>query len=329
MHAPPELAVRVDKLVKQFGKTSALQGIDLTVETGSIVGLLGPNGAGKTTTVRILATLVRPDAGSASIFGYDVVRHARDVRRLVGLAGQYAGVDENISGLENLYLVARLVGLSSRAARARAAELIEQFDLVEAGPRLAREYSGGMRRRLDLAASLVSQPRLLYLDEPTTGLDPRSRRDLWRTVRELADSGTTVLLTTQYMEEAEALADTVVVIDRGKVVASGTPAVLRSRIGARVLRVRITSVADLPKLRHAVAATGLSVSGFAGDDFRGDLDENALAVAVPDELDVTRAVQALAQAGLGITAIDTLVPSLDEVFLRLTEPAATARGGAQ
>src|SRR3954471_13410353 len=230
--------IRVEGLVKRFGDTRAVNGVHFVVPAGQVVGLLGPNGAGKTTTVRMLATLVQPDEGRAFVCGYDVVRQPQEVRRLIGVTGQYATVDEGISGWENLYLIARLLDLPRKRARVRADELLERFGLAGRGRRLVGTYSGGMRRRLDLAASLIGDPRVLYLDEPTTGLDPNSRNGLWDEVRTLVAGGATVLLTTQYMEEAEALSDSVVVIDGGRVIASGATNQVRAWVGGHVLHVR-------------------------------------------------------------------------------------------
>src|SRR5487761_391220 len=230
-------AIETRGLVKRFGKTTALAGVDLTARACSVLGLLGPNGAGKTTAVRILATLLRPDAGSATVCGYDVVRDAHQVRQLIGLTGQYASVDEGLSGTNNLLMIGRLLGLSRQDARARAAELLTRFELTDAAGRAAKTYSGGMRRRLDLAASLVGRPRVLFLDEPTTGLDPNSRSDVWAMIRGLVADGVTVLLTTQYLDEADQLAHDIVVIDRGKVIATGTPDELKTRAGGQVLMV--------------------------------------------------------------------------------------------
>ena len=239
-------SIVTEGLVKRFDQTRALDGIDLLVRTGSVFGLLGPNGAGKTTAVRILATLVRPDGGHATVCGHDVVSHAHQVRQLTGLTGQYASVDETLTGLENLMLIGRLTGQSRPAARSRARDLLASFRLTDAADRAVKTYSGGMRRRLDLAASLVSRPRVLYLDEPTTGLDPRSRNEMWDVVRGLTATGVTVLLTTQYLEEADLLASEIAVIDHGTVIATGTPTELKARTGALTLAVRPASPADVP-----------------------------------------------------------------------------------
>jgi oleandomycin transport system ATP-binding protein len=228
-------SIIAEGLVKRFGATTALNGIDLQVRTGTVFGLLGPNGAGKTTAVRILATLIEPDGGHAAVNGLDVVRQAHQVRQVIGLTGQYASVDESLTGTENLYLIGRLIGLSRAQARQRAKELLAQFSLTDAAGRAAKTYSGGMRRRLDLAASLVTRPRVLYLDEPTTGLDPRSRNDMWDVVRGLTDSGVTVLLTTQYLEEADQLASDLAVVDHGSVIATGSPDELKAQTGAQSL----------------------------------------------------------------------------------------------
>src|SRR6478736_1870715 len=230
-------AVEATGLVKRFGKTTALDGVDLAARQGRVLGVLGPNGAGKTTAVRILATLLRPDSGQVSVCGYDVLRDAHQVRQLIGLTGQYASVDEGLSGTNNLIMIGRLLGLSRADARVRAAELLERFELTDAAGRPAKTYSGGMRRRLDLAASLVGQPRVLYLDEPTTGLDVASRGQLWDLIEGLAEAGTTVLLTTQYLEEADRLAGQVVVIDHGHVVAEGSPAELKERSAGQIIEV--------------------------------------------------------------------------------------------
>ncbi|GAA0607342.1 ATP-binding cassette domain-containing protein [Kutzneria viridogrisea] len=316
-----DTAIETVGLVKQFGDKRALDGVDLKVPAGTVLSLLGPNGAGKTTVVRILATLTRPDGGRATVCGNDVVREADLVRRLIGLTGQYASVDENISGWENLYLVGRLTDLPRRRARARADELLEQFGLTAAAKQLPRSYSGGMRRKLDLAASLVGEPRVLYLDEPTTGLDPRSRNALWAAVRARVATGTTVLLTTQYMEEAEALADSVVVMDNGRVIEAGTTDQLRARVGGKVLHIRPTRAADLAQVLRALAGAGLAGAS---------LDAGAGLVRMPiaGDAELTTAVGALASSALPIAGIDTHVPSLDEVFLSLTGAQPAGSGDA-
>ncbi|WP_149183919.1 ATP-binding cassette domain-containing protein [Streptomyces sp. TRM49041] len=308
------LAIEVEGLVKRFGAHRALDGVDLAVPAGQILGLLGPNGAGKTTTVRVLATLLQPDAGRARVFGYDVVKEPHQVRRCIALTGQFASVDGNISGRENLYLIARLLGVPARRARSEANGMLERFRLAEAGGKPAREYSGGMRRRLDLAASLMGEPRLIYLDEPTTGLDPHSRNELWAMVEERARAGATVLLTTQYMEEAEALADSVVVVDKGRVIAAGTAAELRARVGGRTLEIRPAHPRDLAALAGSLALEGLD----------GRIDQEACAVRLPlvepDEL--TRAVRAVTASAVEVLAVDTRVASLDEAFIELTRSTA-------
>ncbi|WP_432138457.1 MULTISPECIES: ATP-binding cassette domain-containing protein [unclassified Streptomyces] len=320
-HTTP--AIRATDLAKQFGDTRAVRGVSFEVPEGTVLGLLGPNGAGKTTTVRMLCTLVRPDSGQAFIHGYDVARQSREVRNLIGMTGQYAAVDEDISGWENLYLIGRLLNMGRSAARSGADSMLERFRLTEAGNRPVKTYSGGMRRRLDLAASLLGEPKVLFLDEPTTGLDPHSRNELWDEVRSLAGQGTSVLLTTQYMEEAEALADSVVVIDRGEVIASGTVGDLRERIGGPVLHLTPRDRADLPAVRRALEGAGLGP--LAVDDTDG-------LVRLP--LDragrtVTEAVRVLGASGIELARVDTLTPSFDDVFLTLTgnapvTPLATA-----
>jgi len=276
-----------------------------------VFGLLGPNGAGKTTAIRVLSTLLRPDAGSASVGGYDVVRHPQEVRRLIGLTGQYAAVDELLSGQENLYMIGRLLGLRRGESRTRAGELLEAFDLSEAATKYVKAYSGGMRRRLDLAASLVGRPRFLYLDEPTTGLDPRSRIELWGMIRGLVAEGTTVLLTTQYLEEADNLADEIVVIDRGRVIAAGTPLQLKTRVGGQVLQARPSDPADLPATERILAT-------FAGDGDSPHADGQLVTVRIHDRSALGRAVRRLDDEGIGIEDLSLRRPSLDEVFLAVT-----------
>ncbi|MEX2420988.1 MAG: ATP-binding cassette domain-containing protein, partial [Actinomycetota bacterium] len=268
-------AIEAEGLVKSFGKVRALDGVDMVAREGTVFGLLGPNGAGKTTAIRILSTLIRPDSGRAAVGGYDVERQPREVRRLIGLTGQNAAVDELLSGKENLYMIGRLLGMRASEARARATQLLEDFDLTDAATKLAKAYSGGMRRRLDLAASLVGTPRFLYLDEPTTGLDPRSRLGLWVIIRKLVAEGTTVLLTTQYLEEADRLADEIVVIDHGRVIAAGTPQQLKTRIAGQVLLARPADPADL-------AATEKILATFAAGGEGPHNDGRLVTVSIAD-----------------------------------------------
>jgi oleandomycin transport system ATP-binding protein len=302
-------AILAEGLVKRFGETTALDGVDLAVRRGSVLGLLGPNGAGKTTVVRILATLLRPDAGRATIGGHDVVRDAHEARRLIGLTGQYASVDESLTGTENLILIGRLLGLPRAEARQRAAELLAEFRLSDAASKPAKAYSGGMRRRLDLAASLVGRPQVLYLDEPTTGLDPRSRNEMWDIVRELVGGGVTVLLTTQYLEEADLLADEIVVIDHGRVIATGGPDELKGRVGGQILAVRPKLVSDLPIVESVVAR----VAG-ATPEVRDGL----VTVPASDSALLPAVVRHLDEAEVQIGELALRGASLDEVFLSLT-----------
>src|ERR671936_2340977 len=257
----PDHAVQAEGLVKRFGSTVALDGVDLTVEEGTVMGLLGPNGAGKTTTVRVLATLLRPDSGSASVFGRDVVSRASEVRELIALTGQFAAIDELLTGRENLRMFGQLFRLSRREAARRADDLLERFDLADAADRVARTYSGGMRRRLDLASSLLTRPRVLFLDEPTTGLDPRSRNEIWSVVRELVRDGTTLLLTTQYLEEADQLADQIAVIDRGRMIAEGTGNELKDRVGGQILEVELANAAQRERAQAVLARGGCGGPG--------------------------------------------------------------------
>jgi oleandomycin transport system ATP-binding protein len=302
-------AIQAEGLVKHFGETTALAGADLAAPTGTVLAVLGPNGAGKTTAVRILATLLRPDQGHATVGGYDVVAQAHQVRQLIALTGQYAAVDESLTGVENLLLIGRLLGLSRAAARRRAGELLEEFALADAGGRAAKTYSGGMRRRLDLAASMVGRPRILYLDEPTTGLDPRGRGDLWRVVRGLVRDGVTVLLTTQYMEEADQLADDVVVIDHGRVVASGTPDQLKTQVGGQVLHVSPVRQADVATVARVVT----DLSGAAPDAVNGSVSAQVADPALPPAI-----LQRLTDAGVPVAELSLRKPSLDEAFFALT-----------
>jgi len=302
-------SIVAEGLAKRFGDTVALDGIDLAVRTGTVFGLLGPNGAGKTTAVRILATLLRPDGGHAAVCGHDVVDHAHQVRQLTGLTGQYASVDETLTGLENLILIGRLTGRSRAEARARARDLLAVFRLGDAADRAAKTYSGGMRRRLDLAASLVTRPRVLYLDEPTTGLDPRSRNEMWDIVRGLTATGVTVLLTTQYLEEADQLASEIAVIDHGTVIATGTPEELKSRTGALTLAVRPSRPADVPAVAAVVAAITCAEHA---------VSNTTVTVPVSDERLMPAVVRRLDDQGIGVAELILRGSSLDEVFLSLT-----------
>ncbi|MDQ4085897.1 MAG: ATP-binding cassette domain-containing protein [Actinomycetota bacterium] len=302
-------AILADGLVKRFGETTALDGVDLAVAPGTVLGLLGPNGAGKTTAVRVLATLLRPDAGRATVGGYDVVRQAHHVRGLIGMTGQYASVDENLTGAENLLLIGRLLGQPRREAKQRSRDLLARFGLAEAAGRAAKTYSGGMRRRLDLAASLVGRPQLLYLDEPTTGLDPRARLELWELVRGLVRDGVTVLLTTQYLEEADELADEIAVIDRGRVIATGTPAQLKERTGAQSLAVRPATDSDIPTVLAVVRE-------LVGTE--PELQGQRVTAPVTDPAVLPAAVRRLDDAGVVITELALREASLNEVFLSLT-----------
>jgi ABC-2 type transport system ATP-binding protein len=306
-----ELAIETAGLVKVFGTTRAVDGVDLEVRTGGVYGFLGPNGAGKTTTIRILATLLRPDAGSARVLGHDVVADPGAVRRRVGLTGQFASVDEDLTGRENLVLLGRLLGYSRPQARARAAELLDGFDLTEAADRQVKRYSGGMRRRLDIAASIVVTPDLMFLDEPTTGLDPRSRNQVWDIVRALVAGGTTVLLTTQYLDEADQLADRIAVIDRGRVIAEGTPGELKASVGSGALHVRVMDPAQRPAAERVLAAA-LRVP------VELESDPAALSARVSDPERVAIALAELSRAGVAFTDFALGQPSLDEVFLALT-----------
>jgi len=316
---PNHPAVRVRDLHKRFGSTHALAGVDLEVREGTILGLLGPNGAGKTTLVRVLATLLRPDAGSAEIFGVDVVADPGAVRGLMGLTGQFAAVDELLTGRENLLMFGRLFGLSATEARRRGDELLERFDLADAAGRPARTYSGGMRRRLDLASSLLTRPRILFLDEPTTGLDPRSRNQIWDAARDLVREGTTLLLTTQYLEEADQLADRIVVIDHGRVIAQGTGGELKDRVGGQLLEVELGDPADRDRAQRVLATVGCG---------QPQLSERADRLSLPapqnDGLGLLEnAAGALREAGLSISDLGLRRPTLDDVFLQLTGKAPT------
>jgi oleandomycin transport system ATP-binding protein len=313
-------AVTVRGLVKHYGETKALDGVDLDVREGTVMGVLGPNGAGKTTLVRILSTLLAPDSGRATVAGYDVVRQPRQLRRVIGLTGQYASVDEKLPGWENLYMIGRLLDLSRKEARARADELLERFSLTEAARRPAGTYSGGMRRRLDLAASMIGHPAVLFLDEPTTGLDPRTRNEVWDEVKRMVGDGVTVLLTTQYMEEAEQLASELTVVDRGKVIAGGKIDELKAKVGGRTLRIRPTDPLQLRPLAGWLDELGLT--GLATATV--DTERGAVSVPVLSDEQLTAVVGAVTARGITLASITTELPSLDEVFLSLTGHRASA-----
>ena len=309
-------AIVVEGLVKSFGATTALAGVDLTVTEGSVLGLLGPNGAGKTTVVRILATLLTPDQGRAEVVGLDVVRDADAVRGAIGLTGQYAAVDEYLTGFENLEMVGRLYRLGRREARSRSRELLERFDLTDAADRPAKTYSGGMRRRLDIAASLIARPRVLFLDEPTTGLDPRSRLAMWEFIADLADGGTTILLTTQYLEEADRLADRMVVIDRGRVIARGTADELKAQVGGQRLEFTVTRAEALPEMVARLRS-------LATDEPRVDAQARRLSLPVSGGAEVlAEALRRLDGSTAEIFDVGLRRPDLDDVFLSLTGHAA-------
>ncbi len=309
------LAIEISRLAKSFGKTRAVDGIDLEIQRGSVYGLLGPNGAGKTTTIRLLATLLRPDSGSARVLGLDVVRDAAAVREKVSLTGQFASIDEDLTGHENLVLVGRLLGLSWTDARKRADELLAAFGIADAAGRQVRTYSGGMRRRLDIAASFVVTPEVLFLDEPTTGLDPRSRNQVWDIVRAIAAEGTTVLLTTQYLEEADRLANRLAVIDHGRLIAEGTSRELKSSVGASTLHVRFRAADERAQAEtHLASVLGTAVHRGA--------DSLSLSAKVLDVAAVPGALTALSSAGVNVAEFSLGQPSLDEVFFALTGHAA-------
>jgi ABC-2 type transport system ATP-binding protein len=312
-------AIEARGLSKSFGDVKALDGVDLTVQTGTVLGLLGPNGAGKTTAVRVLTTLLKPDAGTATVAGFDVVEQSGELRDNIGLAGQYAAVDENLTGTENLTMVGRLYGMGRAAARSRAAELLARFDLSEASGRPAGTYSGGMRRRLDLAAALVASPPVIFLDEPTTGLDPRSRLGLWETIESLVDEGTTVLLTTQYLDEADRLADRIAVIDHGRVIADGTPDDLKDMIGGERLEVRLSDPGHAERALAVLAVMSEDAPVF---------EDGAIKLTVRRRKGaIVEAVQRLQADDIGIDDLGLRRPTLDEVFLTLTGHAAEPAEG--
>jgi oleandomycin transport system ATP-binding protein len=308
-----DYSIVAEGLTKRFGETQALAGVDLAVPQGTVFGLLGPNGAGKTTAVRIFATLLKPDTGAAAVGGYDVVRDAHRVRQIVGLTGQYASVDETLTGLENLMIIGRLVGQSRGTAKSRARDLLRAFRLADAGDRAVKTYSGGMRRRLDLAASLVARPEILFLDEPTTGLDPRSRNEMWEVVRGLVGNGVTVLLTTQYLEEADQLADEIAVVDHGRVIATGTPDELKSKVGALTLAVKPVNAANVGVVTRIVASLAQAVP---------DVDQTLVTAAVASPEVLPMVVRRLDEAGVLAGELTLRGSSLDEVFLALTGHAA-------
>jgi ABC-2 type transport system ATP-binding protein len=307
-------AVHAQALVKIFDDNPAVNGVDLEIPAGGIYGVLGPNGAGKTTTIRMLTTLLKPDRGSAKIFGYDIVKDSRMVRRLIGVTGQYASVDEKLSATENLIIFSRLLGLSSLEAKRKAVDLLEAFGLTEAAKRPLAKYSGGMRRRLDLAASLIARPPLIFLDEPTTGLDPRTRNQMWNTIRGLVRDGSTVVLTTQYLDEADQLAGRIAVIDHGKVIAEGTPAQLKAKIGTASLELVLADQENLQRARditQQMLMTGVHVAA-----------HNTITAPMVDAEVITDLLLALRNAHIGLSAVSVKSPTLDEVFLTLTgQPA--------
>ena len=310
MTSHSDLAIEATGLVKSFGETRAVDGVDLAVRRGSVYGVLGPNGAGKTTTIRMLATLLRPDAGSARVLGHDIVEQADAVRGVMSLTGQLASVDEDLTGRENLILIGRLLGMKRAEAKQRAGELLDAFGLSEAGGRLVKNFSGGMRRRLDIAASIVVTPQLMFLDEPTTGLDPRSRNQVWDIVRALVDEGTTILLCTQYLDEADQLAEGIAVIDHGKVIAEGTPGQLKASVGLGALQVRLLNPDQRPEAERVLARELGSV--------QLEPEPAALSAQCADAGRAAEAVAELSRAGVGVADFALGQPSLDEVFLALT-----------
>jgi ABC-2 type transport system ATP-binding protein len=319
-----DATIHVEGITKRFGDVEALRGVDLKVHPGTVFGLLGPNGAGKTTMVRILTTLLQPNDGRATVAGYDVVRDAEALRHVIGLAGQYAAIDENLTGQENLEMVGRLYHLTHEEASRRSEAVLERFELTDAAHRIAKTYSGGMRRRLDLGASLVGRPQVLFLDEPTTGLDPRSRLEMWDIIRELVRDGTTLLLTTQYMDEADRLADSIAVIDSGQVIAEGTADDLKMRVGGEVLAIR---VADRTQIGAAAGAVlGLGPGGGNVDNERGEI---TLPVGDDGTGILTEAIRRLDAEKIALADVALRRPSLDDVFLSLTGHAAEGGEGTE
>jgi ABC-2 type transport system ATP-binding protein len=310
MSTPSTLAIEATGLVKSFGETRAVNGVDLAVRTGSVYGVLGPNGAGKTTTIRMLATLLRPDEGEARVLGHDIVREADAVRSAVSLTGQLASVDEDLSGRENLILLGRLLGLGRNRSKERADELLDAFGLTEAAGRLVKNYSGGMRRRLDISASIVVTPRLMFLDEPTTGLDPRSRNQVWDIIRAMQAGGTTILLCTQYLDEADQLADGIAVIDHGKVIAEGTPGQLKASVGSGALHVRLLDPEQRPEAERIMSRELGTV--------HLEADPAALSASCADSDRAAESIAELSRSGIRIADFSLGQPSLDEVFLALT-----------
>lgn len=306
-----EPAIETRGLLKRFGANTAVDGVDLTIPRGGIYGVLGPNGAGKTTAIRMLATLLRPDEGEATVLGHDVFAEPKTIRSKIALTGQFASLDEDLTGIENLVLLGRLLGFTSKAARSRGMDLLEAFGLTDAAGRQVKKYSGGMRRRLDIAGSLLVTPELMFLDEPTTGIDPRSRNQVWDIIRTLVDGGTTILLTTQYLEEADQLADRIAVIDHGKVIAEGTPGQLKAQVGAGALKVRVADALDREQ------AAGVLTSALGTEVIR-EPDAAALSTRLPEGQNAAGALAALEEAGMDIESFSLGQPSLDEVFLALT-----------
>ncbi|MDJ0358800.1 ATP-binding cassette domain-containing protein [Rhodococcus sp. H29-C3] len=305
-------AVEVENLVLEYGKNVALNGITFSVPEGTVLGVLGPNGAGKTTAVRILATLLKATSGTAKVFGLDVAKQAGEVRSTIGLTGQFAAVDEYLTGYENLEMVGRLFGLKKAEARSRADNLLERFDLLDARDRTAKQYSGGMRRRLDIAASLIGRPRVLFLDEPTTGLDPRSRIGMWDFISDLVKDGTTILLTTQYLEEADRLADKIIVLDKGAIIAEGTADQLKAQVGGERLEFVLTDPDDRARAQELLAPIGV-------DEPQWDAQARRIVMSVDGGADdLTTALVKLREAGISVVDVGLRRPNLDDVFLSLT-----------